>query len=103
MEFIIRKTLCISPCTYKEYKLVMEPINQLYMYKLLNVAFTDNKLLIEEEIESYSLISLVSDIGGALGLFLGFSFVMVWDAAEKLLRKIVVYIGKYVAEHNSGG
>ena len=102
LESIIEKTLCIAPCTYKEYKLVIEPSNQKYWYKLLTVAFTDNKLLIEEEIESYSLVSLVSDIGGALGLFLGFSFVMVWDAAEKLLRKIVVNIGKYVDLHTSG-
>jgi hypothetical protein len=88
LESIINKTGCIAPGFYKEYKLVLEPSNIEREYKGLYLAFTDNKVMVEEEIESYSGISLVSEIGGALGLFLGFSFVMVWDAAEVVIRKI---------------
>ena len=44
------------------------------------MAFQDSVLLatmvIEQEIKSYSWISLVPDILGSLGLFLGFSFFM---------------------------
>ena len=32
-----------------------------------------------EEHEAYSFLSLVADIGGVLGMFIGFNFLMVWD------------------------
>ena len=47
--------------------------------------------MIEKEVELYSFVSLVYDIGGALGLFLGFSFVMVWDVAEGVVRRVRKY------------
>ena len=53
--------------------------------------FTDSQITVEKEVDFYSWISLVSDIGGALGLFLGFSFVMVWYKAVGYLKKIRQY------------
>ena len=38
------------------------------------------------EREAYSLVSFVADMGGVLGLFVGFNFLMVWDFAV-LLRE----------------
>ena len=35
------------------------------------------EVLTEEE--AYPTISLVADVGGVLGLFIGFNFLMVWD------------------------
>ena len=87
LEDIINKTGCIAPCIYKEYKLVLEP-EKIDTVSGFYLAFTDNKLIIKKEMEFYSWISLVSDIGGALGLFLGFSFVMVWDGVELNIRKV---------------
>ena len=39
---------------------------------------SDNILVRKEEI-AFPLDSLVADIGGILGLFLGFNFLMIWE------------------------
>ena len=39
----------------------------------------------------YPFSSFVSDVGGALGLFVGFSFMALWDAIEFLLILILKY------------
>ena len=38
-----------------------------------------------KEVEVYPLESFISEFGGALGLFIGFSFMMIWDLIEMLL------------------
>ena len=43
---------------------------------------TSPYLLIEQEKLVYSLESLVAEFGGTLGLFLGFSFMNLWDIVE---------------------
>ena len=43
---------------------------------------TSPYLLIEQEKLVYSLESLVAEFGGTLGLFLGFSFINLWDVVE---------------------
>ena len=39
-------------------------------------------LLLEQEKLVYTLESLVAEFGGTLGLFLGFSFMNLWDLVE---------------------
>ena len=46
----------------------------------------------EREELLYDELSLVAELGGALGLFLGFSFLTVWDLAEAVLSVINKYI-----------
>ena len=43
---------------------------------------------IHREEEAFSLISLVADIGGILGLFIGFNFLMVWDWIVWAIQKL---------------
>ena len=45
----------------------------------LNLAYTDNSIEVQKEEEAYSFLSLVADVGGVLGLFIGFNFLMIWD------------------------
>ena len=92
LEDITYKTGCIAPCVYKEYKLALEPAKLNISVRGLSVQFTDKNIIIEKEIEIYSLISLVSDIGGALGLFLGFSFVNILDGVELVYKKMKNYL-----------
>ena len=49
------------------------------------------EVLTEEE--SYPTISLVADVGGVLGLFIGFNFLMIWDW-------IVMGIQKFCTKNN---
>ena len=44
---------------------------------ILPAMFTSVEVLTEEE--AYTLLSLVADVGGVLGLFIGFNFLMIWD------------------------
>ena len=44
--------------------------------------------VLREEL-AYSFISLVADIGGVLGLFIGFNFIMVWDGMARCVKEIV--------------
>ena len=41
--------------------------------------YTSDSVEVEREQEAFSFPSLVADIGGVLGLFIGFNFLMVWD------------------------
>ena len=40
--------------------------------------------LVESEELLYSLSSFVAEVGGVMGLFLGFSFMAIWEAMEEL-------------------
>ena len=49
-------------------------------------------VLVETESLLYSIESLVAEFGGTLGLFLGFSFMALWDGLEnvaKILGKLL--------------
>ena len=46
--------------------------------------------VLKEEL-AYLFISLVADIGGVLGLFIGFNFIMVWDGTVWCARKRLFY------------
>ena len=51
--------------------------------------FASNTVTVYREEEAYSLLSLVSDCGGLLGLFIGFNFLMFWDSVVWATRKIL--------------
>ena len=50
------------------------------------------EVLTEEE--AYTLLSLVADVGGVLGLFIGFNFLMIWDWIVMGLQKFCTKIKK---------
>jgi hypothetical protein len=85
---VLNETGCIPPCRYTEYKLSAEPIkyqrNSAGLY--LRVKFSSNKGLKRTEEVLYPIESFVSEFGGALGLFVGFSLMMVWDVIDLLLH-----------------
>ena len=80
---VLSKTNCQLPCSLREIKAV----NSLQTQKLgenngtmiftLSLVTTD--IRVETEALVYNCVALVSNFGGALGLFLGFSFFMLWD------------------------
>ena len=48
----------------------------------LQILFDSTSILIEKEELAYSSLTLVSDVGGVLGLFIGFNFLMIWNWIE---------------------
>ena len=75
------QTGCLFPCTYDEYRVVATDLRD---FNVFGVVLTYGSLTttVLREYLIYPFDSLVSDFGGTLGLFVGFSFVMLWDVVQ---------------------
>ena len=71
---------CKKPCNYNEFKFVFSNPETLPGQPNA-VAFwaASSKTFTEEEVLLYPLTSFIAEFGGALGLFLGFSFMTIWQ------------------------
>ena len=74
---------CKIPCNYREY--ILEEESQQKSSKIdehekkIWIALSTPEIVVKQEKQIYEATSLVGDIGGSLGLFLGFSLLMLWD------------------------
>ena len=77
------ETKCLKPCSYKKYKFMGDPSYTGFVsdFFVLSVLAVSNATIVETEELIYQLSELVADFGGTLGLFLGVSFITVWDGA----------------------
>ena len=78
-------TGCRVPCTYIEFKEVGHPENIHATGYGLVLKFAKTEIVEDKEAYVYGFVSFVSEFGGSLGLFLGFSFLMVWEILEPLV------------------
>ena len=76
---VIEKTGCLIPCRYREYKILNDMMKGLTTGFGIGMMFPSTEIRLEEEEYIYPLLSFISELGGALGMFLGFSFIMIWD------------------------
>ena len=85
-------TKCLPPCYYTKYSIGMDPMIEDTKpeddWVLLNIQTARPTITVRRETLVYPLSSLVAEVGGALGLFVGFSFIMVWDSIELVLSKL---------------
>ena len=53
----------------------------------------------------YPLVSLIADIGGTLGLFVGFSFMTIWDGVEVAgyLEQMIMLTVYFLVKSDPGG
>ena len=92
-------TKCLRPCQYKEYRMVNGRVGLSHKFKnissILMFWFVSTETLVEEQSFVYPWQSLVgvptisltlilptnkvAEFGGTLGLFIGFSFMSLWD------------------------
>ena len=84
IEDIVTETGCNVPCKYTEYSL---PTSSVDTYTIDNettfgILMASKKVEKRTQILMYPFPSFVSESGGALGLFVGFSFNMLWDLGE---------------------
>jgi hypothetical protein len=81
-------TGCNKPCNYKKYSYFgyQRETNfktDHFVFSLVS-PFNDTKVETKQLI--YPLSSLVAEFGGTLGLFLGFSFMALWDGLKDLVK-----------------
>ena len=91
MERIHQETGCQPPCKYTEFSVPTNPIGSSGDSNLtfLEVKFSQSSIIQKKELLVYPLTSFVAEFGGTLGLFLGFSFLALWDLLEKLIKFIM--------------
>ena len=53
--------------------------------------------LVESEELLYSLSSFIAEVGGVMGLFLGFSFMAIWEAMEEFTSILGKKLGRQVS------
>ena len=80
-EEVTNVTGCLKPCHFKKYIFLGEPgpssfKSDHYIFSLWAVS---SKTRVETEELIYPMSTLVAEFGGTLGLFLGFSFISLWD------------------------
>ena len=65
------------------------------------LVYANNEIIEKTEELVYDTFSLIAEFGGALGLFLGFSFFMLWDLAAPALTTAYKrfrnsWVGRYI-------
>ena len=70
---LLKLTGCLLPCTYTHYSL-QDSFSYISNETDFKITYALTDLITEEEVLLFPVDSLVSEFGGALGLFLGFSF-----------------------------
>ena len=81
---------CKKPCTYNQFKFVYntpEIVPLKLMQNVVGFWAASRKTQIEEEVLLYPFTSFVAEFGGALGLFLGFSFMTIWQEIREWIGK----------------
>ena len=84
---ILEFTGCLTPCNFVEYSLTSQPaIDEKHDTRIFFALSSSTNIVSKTEIYIFPFESLVAELGGALGLFLGFSFVMVWDLIDLIIK-----------------
>ena len=80
-------TGCLKPCYYKKYNFLAEHNVKRDQYEFFLWA-ASSRTRVETEELIYPMSSLVAEFGGTLSLFLGFSFISLWDNFDTLKRLV---------------
>ena len=81
LKDIFKLTGCLKPCQYKKYSFLGErepsliKLDDTVAFSLWAVSNTR----VSREHLIYPMASLIAEFGGALSLFLGVSFITLWD------------------------
>ena len=74
-------TNCLKPCKYRKYVFIGDLAQSTF--KSEHFAFSlwaiSRETIVKTELLIYPLSALVAEFGGTLSLFLGFSFMTLWD------------------------
>ena len=73
-----------APCQYNEYKLVGEPEESKNPdgERTIELALSDTMMTSVKEEKLYGFLTFLAEFGGALGLFVGWSLLSVFDLVD---------------------
>ena len=54
----------------------------------ITIMFSSSSVTVEKEEKAFTFGSFVADVGGVLGLFIGFSFISLWEFSFVCLCKL---------------
>ena len=85
---IMKLTYCNKPCRYHKYRIVGDMHTTTFNSSafVFSLVASSNDTLVETETLIFPWTSLVAEFGGTLSLFLGVSFMTVWDKVFLLGR-----------------
>ena len=75
-------TGCVKPCRYKKYSFIGDRNPSTFFEPesfFVSLWAVSEKTQVKTEQLIYPLANLVAEFGGILGLFLGFSFISLWN------------------------
>ena len=88
---LTKLTGCLVPCHYHQYSIVGTPDKyEIADMTYMTLSFASTTMTTSQEQPLYPLDSLVSEFGGALGLFLGFSFLGFTETIKSCCRLLQV-------------
>ena len=88
LDSIVDAVGCIKPCVYNEFKFVSSSPEEMPDFPDTVILWpASKKTQIEEEVLLYPFTSFLAEFGGALGLFLGFSFLTIWQEIKSCFVK----------------
>ena len=87
-------TGCSFPCKYVEYQLVGQPLMFFPSAQGFSVLLANSDILETRETVIYTFESFLAEVGGALGLFLGFSFFALFTYLKDLGMMMIFWINK---------
>ena len=76
---------CLYPCTYTQYTVAHTDRFDMFGQFGVGFGFASVATTVRREVYIYSTLSFISDLGGSLGLFVGFSFFGLWDIFQAVL------------------
>ena len=77
-----RASGCKTPCKFLEYKVMGDALNDPTTVQQLSMWMVTTNVELKTEEFIYPFQSVVADVGGTLGLFLGVSFLSLLDAVQ---------------------
>ena len=96
LEDITNLTGCMKPCSYQMYQFVgQEKVILESEYFSFSLWAISKKTTVKTEQLVFPLASLVAEFGGTLSLFLGLSFISLWDNLSLIGRVYDVMLQKY--------
>ena len=95
LDGIYERTGCLKPCHYLKYKIEGDRVPTSYKSQnfLFSLNSVSNNTFVETELQVYPWTSLVAEFGGSLGLFLGVSFMSLWDGVNVARKSCSGLIG----------